>query len=70
MSEKQADHRISKFTSHYVSINSRKSFDYEEDYNKFTSHYVSINSVTSLKKHFGECEFTSHYVSINSSQDP
>ena len=28
MSEKQADHRISKFTSHYVSINSITAIDY------------------------------------------
>ena len=55
-----------KFTSHYVSINSKTSFEISRMPDKFTSHYVSINSLSDNYVWWTACKFTSHYVSINS----
>ena len=56
----------SKFTSHYVSINSSLSINIAIHSFKFTSHYVSINSYQFSEMKANERRFTSHYVSINS----
>ena len=55
-----------KFTSHYVSINSKAGTEKETSTTKFTSHYVSINSVAFNPSGVLISAFTSHYVSINS----
>ena len=56
----------SKFTSHYVSINSFLLILLNSYALSFTSHYVSINSRTLDSFHGFPLLFTSHYVSINS----
>ena len=38
-----------KFTSHYVSINSKQATMFYSAYVSFTSHYVSINSVIIIR---------------------
>ena len=57
---------LAKFTSHYVSINSRISQMASIKIETFTSHYVSINSRSWYRCEAKAPAFTSHYVSINS----
>ena len=56
----------SKFTSHYVSINSYQFSEMKANERRFTSHYVSINSDIFIFAGLVAILFTSHYVSINS----
>ena len=56
----------SKFTSHYVTINSNLSKYPILEFYSFTSHYVTINSSSSTVILTFLNKFTSHYVTINS----